>query len=263
MSFIVFYLGLGVVAGLLGGMLGVGGGIVVVPALIWIFKHEGVQPDVLTHLAIGTSLAGIIFTSLSAIQAQQKRGAIDWTVVRMLVPATLIGGLVSGYLAGFIPAGTLKMIFSIFLIAVSLQLLAKWQPAAHWTLPGPKGLWGVGLGIGSLSAMMGIGGGTISVPFLHACNVEMKRAIAISTTLGFPIALFGAAGFVLSGWHHPGLPAWSLGYIDLPALLAVGVTSIIVAPLGVRLAHRLPVARLKRAFGILLLVVALQMLFGG
>ncbi|WP_413438854.1 sulfite exporter TauE/SafE family protein [Sulfuriferula sp. GW1] len=263
MSFIVFYLGLGVVAGLLGGMLGVGGGIVVVPALIWIFKQEGVQPDVLTHLAIGTSLAGIIFTSLSAIRAQQKRGAIDWTVVRMLVPATLIGGLVSGYLAGFIPAGTLKMIFSVFLMFVSLQLLAKWQPAAHWTLPGPKGLWGVGLGIGSLSAMMGIGGGTISVPFLHACNVEMKRAIAISTTLGFPIALFGAAGFVLSGWHHPGLPAWSLGYIDLPALLAVGVTSIIVAPLGVRLAHHLPVARLKRAFGILLLVVALQMLFGG
>ncbi len=263
MTLIAFYLGLGVFAGLLGGMLGVGGGIVVVPALIWIFKQEGVQADVLTHLAIGTSLAAIIFTSLSAIRAQQKRGAIDWAVVRMLVPATLIGGLVSGYLAGFIPAATLKMIFSIFLLAVSLQLLAKWQPASHWTLPGPKALWGVGLGIGSLSAMMGIGGGTISVPFLHACNVDMKRAIAISTTLGFPIALFGAAGFVLSGWHHAGLPAWSFGYVDLPALLAVGATSMAVAPLGVRLAHHLPVARLKRAFGMLLLVVALQMLFSG
>ena len=261
MTFIAFYLGLGVVAGLLGGMLGVGGGIVVVPALIWIFKQEGVQPEVLTHLAIGTSLAGIIFTSLSAISAQQKRGAIDWAVVRLLVPATLIGGLISGYLAGFIPAGTLKMIFSIFLLIVSLQLLTKWQPAAHWTLPGPKGLWGVGLGIGSLSAMMGIGGGTISVPFLHACNVDMKRAIAISTTLGFPIALFGAAGFVLSGWHHPGLPALSLGYVDLPVLFAVGATSMLVAPLGVRLAHHLPVVKLKRAFGILLLLVALQMLF--
>ena len=263
MTFIVFYLALGVFAGLLGGMLGVGGGIVVVPALIWIFKQEGVQPEILTHLAIGTSLAGITFTSLSAIRAQQKRGAIDWAVVRLLVPATLIGGLVSGYLAGYIPAATLKMIFSIFLLVVSLQLLAKWQPAPHWTLPGPKGLWGVGLGIGSMSAMMGIGGGTISVPFLHACNVDMKRAIAISTTLGFPIALFGAAGFVLSGWHHAGLPARSFGYVDLPALLAVGVTSIAVAPLGVRLAHHLPVARLKRAFGILLLMVALQMLFGG
>ncbi|MDP2027732.1 sulfite exporter TauE/SafE family protein [Sulfuriferula sp.] len=261
MTLIVLYLGLGVFAGLLGGMLGVGGGIVVVPALIWIFKQEGVQPDVLTHLAIGTSLAVIIFTSLSAIRAQQKRGAIDWAVVRLLVPSTLIGGLVSGYLAGFIPAEMLKMIFSIFLLAVSLQLLTKWQPASHWTLPGPKALWGVGLGIGSLSAMMGIGGGTISVPFLHACNVDMKRAIAISSTLGFPIALFGAAGFVLSGWHHTALPAWSFGYVDLPALLAVGATSMIVAPLGVRLAHHLPVARLKRVFGMLLLVVALQMLF--
>lgn len=261
MTFIAFYLGLGVVAGLLGGMLGVGGGIVVVPALIWIFKQEGIQPEVLTHLAIGTSLASIVFTSLSAIKAQQKRGAIDWAVVRLLVPATLIGGLISGYLAGFIPAGTLKMIFSVFLLVVSLQLLTKWQPAAHWTLPGPKGLWGVGLGIGSLSAMMGIGGGTISVPFLHACNVDMKRAIAISTTLGFPIALFGATGFVLSGWHHPDLPALSLGYVNLPVLFAVGGASMLVAPLGVRLAHHLPVAKLKRAFGILLLLVALQMLF--
>lgn len=263
MTFIVSYLGLGIVAGLLGGMLGVGGGIVVVPALIWIFRQEGVQPDVLTHLAIGTSLAIIVFTSLSAIRAQQKRGAIDWAVVRLLVPATILGGLASGYLAGFIPSATLKMIFSVFLLAVSIQLLANWRAAPHWTLPGPKGLWGVGLGIGSLSAMMGIGGGTIAVPFLNACNVEMKRAIAISSTLGFPIAVFGAAGFILSGWHHAGLPAWSLGYVDLRVLLAVGATSMLVAPFGVRLAHHLPVAKLKQVFGILLLLVALQMLFGG
>lgn len=263
MSFILWYLALGVVAGLLAGMLGVGGGIVVVPALIWIFKQEGVQPEVLTHLAIGTSLAGIIFTSLSAIRAQHKRGAIDWPVVRMLVPATLLGGLVSGYLAGYIPAATLKTLFSLFLIAVSVQLLANWQAAPHWKLPGPKGLWGVGLGIGSLSAMMGIGGGTIAVPFLSACNVEMKRAIAISSTLGFPIAVLGAAGFVASGWRHAGLPAWSLGYVDLPVLLAVGATSVAVAPYGVKLAHHLPVARLKRIFGLLLLLVALQMLLGG
>ena len=139
MTFIVFYLGLGIAAGLLGGMLGVGGGIVVVPALIWVFKQEGVQPEVLTHLAIGTSLAAIIFTSLSAIRAQQKRGAIDWTVVRMLVPATLIGGLVSGYLAGFIPAETLKMIFSVFLIVVSLQLRPNGNLLRTGRCPARKG----------------------------------------------------------------------------------------------------------------------------
>lgn len=263
MTFIVFYLGLGIAAGMLGGMLGVGGGIVVVPALLWIFKQQGVQSDVLTHLAIGTSLAAIVFTSLSAIRAQQQRGAIDWAVVRLLAPASVIGALAGGYMAGFIPAVTLKTIFSVFLIIVSIQLLANWRPAPHWTLPGTKGLWGVGVGIGSLSAMMGIGGGTIAVPFLHACNVDMKRAIAISSTLGFPIAVFGATGFVLSGWHHTGLPAWSFGYVDLPALFAVGAISMLVAPFGVRLAHHFPVARLKRIFGIILLLVALKMLFGG
>ncbi|MHB1676366.1 MAG: sulfite exporter TauE/SafE family protein [Sulfuriferula sp.] len=263
MTFIMLYLGLGIAAGLLGGMLGVGGGIVVVPALLWIFRQQGIATDVLTQLAIGTSLATIVFTSLSAIRAQQQRGAIDWSVVRLLAPASVLGALAGGYGAGFIPAATLKTIFSVFLIIVAIQLLANWRPAPHWALPGAKGLWGVGVGMGALSAMMGIGGGTIAVPFLHACNIDMKRAIAIASTLGFPIAVFGASGFILSGWHHAELPAWSLGYVDLPVLLAVGATSMVVAPLGVRLAHHLPVARLKRVFGIMLLGVALRMLVGG
>ncbi len=258
--FIALYLGLGIAAGLLGGMLGVGGGIVVVPALLWIFKQQGVQSGVLTHLAIGTSLAAIVFTSLSAIRAQQRRGAIDWAIVRLLVPATVLGALVGGYGAGFVPAATLKMTFSIFLMVVAIQLLANWRPAPHWALPGAKGLWAVGIGMGSLSAMLGIGGGTIAVPFLHACNIDMKRAIAVASTLGFPIAVFGASGFILSGWNHAALPPWCLGYVDLPALLAVGAVSMLVAPLGVRLAHHLPVPKLKRIFGIMLLVVALKML---
>lgn len=263
MIFTVFYLALGSVAGLLGGMLGVGGGIVVVPALLWIFRQQAVQPDVQTHLAIGTSLAIIVFTSLSAIRAQQKRGAIDWVVVKALVPASVLGALAGGYVAGFIPAVMLKTIFSIFLIAVSIQLLANWRPAPHWTLPTTRRLWGISMGIGSLSAILGIGGGTIAVPFLHACNVDMKRAIAISSTLGLPIALFGAGGFILSGWHHAGLPTWSFGYVDLPVLVVVGAISMLVAPLGVKLAHHLPVLRLKRIFGIILLLVALKMLSGG
>ncbi|MHB8848524.1 MAG: sulfite exporter TauE/SafE family protein [Burkholderiales bacterium] len=262
MTFIMLYLGLGIGAGLLGGMLGVGGGIVIVPALLWIFRQQGVQTEVLAHLAIGTSLAAIVFTSLSAIRAQQKRGAIDWDVVRRLVPASVIGALLGGYGAGFIAAGTLKTIFSVFLFVVAIQLLANWRPAPHWSLPGAKGLWGAGLSMGALSAMMGIGGGTIAVPFLHACNIDMKRAIAIASTLGFPIAVFGASGFILSGWHHANLPPWSLGYVDMTVLFAVGATSMLVAPLGVRLAHHLPVPKLKRIFGIMLLMVALKMLAG-
>lgn len=258
---IASFLALGLVAGLLAGMLGIGGGVVVVPALIWIFQHQGLPGDIVPHLAIGTSLAAIVFTSLSAIRAQHKRRAIDWPVVRLLAPATLLGGFASGYLAGDIPAHVLKGSFAVFLLLVGTQFVLDWKPAAHWRLPGRIGLWGTGLGIGSLSALLGIGGGNITVPFLHACNLELKRAIAISTALGLPIALFGAAGFVLSGWGHAALPAGSLGYVALPALAAIAAPAILVAPLGVRLSHDLPVRRLKRTFGVLVLAIALRMLW--
>lgn len=258
---IVSFLTLGLAAGMLAGMLGIGGGVVVVPALILLFQHQGLPAEVIPHLAIGTSLAAIVFTSLSAIRAQHKRRAIDWSVVRLLAPATLLGGFASGYLAGFIPAGILKAAFSVFLLLVGTQFLLDWKPAAHWRLPGRAGLWGAGLGIGSLSALLGIGGGNITVPFLHACNLELKRAIAISTALGFPIALFGAVGFVLSGWGHAALPPGSFGYVFLPALAAIAATAILAAPLGVRLAHNLPVKNLKRIFGVLVLAISLRMLW--
>lgn len=255
------FLALGLAAGLLAGMLGIGGGVVVVPVLIWLFHRDGLSEQIIPHLAIGTSLAAIVFTSLSAIRAQHKRRAIDWRIVSLLAPATLLGGFVSGYLAGFIPAEVLKTTFAAFLFLVGVQFILDWKPAAHWRLPGRGGLWGAGLGIGSLSALLGIGGGNITVPFLHACNLDIKRAIAISTALGFPIALFGAAGFVLSGWGNPALPAGTVGYVSLPALGAISATAILVAPLGVRLAHDLPVKKLKRVFGLLVLAISTTMLW--
>lgn len=259
---IVSFLTLGLVAGLLAGMLGIGGGVVVVPALIWIFQRHGVASSIVPHLAIGTSLAAIVFTSMSAIRAQQKRRAIDWPVVRLLAPATLLGGFASGYLAGFIPATLLKGFFAVFLLVVGIQFVLDWKPAAHWRLPGRGGLWGIGLGIGSLSALLGIGGGNLTVPLLHACNLDLKRAIAISTALGLPIALFGAAGFVLSGWGHALLPSRTVGYVSLPALAAIAGAAVLTAPLGVRLAHDLPVSQLKRVFGVLMLAISLRMLWG-
>lgn len=257
------FLALGLAAGVLAGMLGIGGGVVVVPALIWLFHREGLNEQIIPHLAIGTSLATIVFTSLSAIYAQHKRRAIDWPIVRLLAPATLLGGFASGYLAGFIPAETLKTIFALFLLLIGTQFILNWKPAPHWCLPGRGGLWGAGLSIGALSALLGIGGGNITVPFLHACNLELKRAIAISTALGFPIALFGAAGFVLSGWHNAALPASTLGYVSLPALAAIAGVSILVAPLGVRLSHELPVKKLKQVFGLLVLAISISMLWNG
>lgn len=258
---ILIYMGLGLGVGLLAGMLGIGGGSVVVPSLLYVFAGQHVPPGLAMKLAIGTSLGSILFTSLAAMRAQQKRRAIDWSVATTLGLAALLGSFASGYFAGFLPGVFLKTVFGVFLGLVSVQLLADWRPAAHWRLPERPALFGVGAVIGALSAALGIGGGSLTVPFLTACNVDMRRAIAISSTLGVPIALFGATGFVLSGQHQAGLPPESFGYIYLPALAGLTAVAMLVVPIGVHFAHRLPVSRLKRVFGALLLAVSLQMLW--
>ncbi|WP_197495802.1 sulfite exporter TauE/SafE family protein [Acidihalobacter yilgarnensis] len=233
----------------------------VVPVLLATFAYLKVAPGVITHLAIGTSLATIVFTSLSAVRAQQRKKAIDWPLVRALAPAVVLGSFVSGYVAGWIPGHWLRLVFGVFLILASVQLLLNWRPAGRRGLPAKPGLWAAGIGIGTVSALVGIGGGTLTVPFLSWCNVEMKRAVAASSALGFVLALFGAAGFVISGLDDTALPPWSLGYVSLPALLGIIATAVLFAPLGVQLSHRLPVTVLKRIFGVLLLAVAIQILF--
>jgi hypothetical protein len=245
------------------GMLGIGGGVIVVPVLLWVFRSQGVSDVVISHTAVATSLAAIVFTSLSAMRAQARRGAIDWGVIRLLAPAILVGSFASGLVAGYIPAGTLKSLFGVFLLLISLQLLLNWRPRPRRNLPRPYALWGVGTVIGGLSALLGIGGGTMTIPFLHWCNVDMRRAIAASTTLGFPIAVFGALGFILSGWEKTELPRWALGYVYVPAVAGIGAASVLFAPLGVRLAHTLPVALLRRIFGALLMFVSARMLLFG
>lgn len=257
---LLLFLGLGVVAGVLAGMLGVGGGIVIVPVLLAVFHYLGFTPGIIAHLAIGTSLATIVFTSLSAIRAQQRKRAIDWKLVSALVPSVIIGSFLSGYIAGWIPGHLLRVLFGAFLVLASVQLLLNWRPGGHRGLPGRVGQWIAGGVIGMISALVGIGGGTLTVPFLSWCNVDMKRAVASSSALGFGLALFGAAGFVLSGWGEPALPHWSLGYVYVPAWLGISATAILFAPLGVWLSHTLPVAMLKRGFGLLLLFVAVRML---
>lgn len=259
---ILGYLAVGGVVGVLAGLLGIGGGGVIVPVLLWLFAVQGIAPSVRVHLAIGTSLATIIFTAVAAIRAQHRRGAIDWPIARTMAGAALLGSLASGYLAGWVEAGILKQMFAVFLFLVGLQLLLHWRPVPRGRLPGRAGLFFVGLLIGAVSALVGIGGGSLTVPFLSACNVEMKRAVAISTTLGLPIALFGTLGFVLSGWHVAGRPPWSLGYVYAPALLGIALASVVVAPLGVAWSHRVPVGVLKRGFGLLLVTVAFQVWHG-
>ncbi|MBU2816517.1 sulfite exporter TauE/SafE family protein, partial [Acidithiobacillus ferrooxidans] len=172
MNIVWLYLFSGAVAGIISGMLGVGGGIVLVPILIFIFGVLAIPVGMAAHMAIGTSLSTIIFTSMSAIHAQHRRKAIDWNLVRKLAPATILGSLISGYLAGLIPGQALKAIFGVFLAAAAVQMFFEWRPAPYRTLPGPLALLGIGTGIGALSAMLGIGGGTLTVPFFNWCNVD-------------------------------------------------------------------------------------------
>ena len=254
------YIMMGALVGLLGGMLGIGGGSLIVPGLVFLFRRQGIPLGLAMKIAIATSLASILFTSLRAMCAQQRRQAIDWRIATLLGTAVVVGSIVSGYIAAYLPGALLTVVFGVFLGIVGLKLLAAWHPVSRWSLPGRPALFTVGVGIGALSAMLGIGGGSLTVPFLTACQVDMRRAIAISTTLGAPIALFGALGFAFSGWQQKGLPPDTWGYIYLPALLGITPVAVLIAPLGVHWAHRLPVDKLRRIFGVLLLAASSQMI---
>ncbi len=262
---IISLLTMGSLAGLLAGLLGVGGGVIIVPILLWVFQQHPEFPSThLMHLAIGTSLATIVFTSLSSILAHQRQQAIQWGLVQKLVPGILIGTWLGAALADYLPNESLHLLFALFLLGVALQLLfTKHQLPTHPTfqLPGQLGLTLVGLHIGAISALVGIGGGTITVPFLTRCQVPLRQAIATSAACGFPIALSGSLGFMAMGWELPNLPNWSTGYLYWPALIFIVPMTLLFAPLGAWLAHTLPVLLLRKFFALFLLGVSINMLF--
>lgn len=255
------YLLVGGIAGLLAGMLGVGGGLVIVPVLLYLFTLQGFDAGVVMHLAIGTSLATIVLTSLSSIRAHQQRGAVLWPVVGQLTPGIVIGAWLGAAVAHLLPSAALRTLFGLFELLVAAQMALALTPAPHRQLPGRVATAGVGTLIGSVSAIVGIGGGTLTVPFLTWCNVAMRRAVATSAACGLPIALAGAIAFVVTGWRQPALPFASSGYLHWPALLGIAFTSMLFAPLGARLAHTLPVRTLKRFFALFLALVGLRMVF--
>ena len=253
---------LGGVAGILAGLLGVGGGIVIVPMLVLAFGWQGFPPDLIMRMALGTSMTSIIFTSISSSLAHHGRGAVDWSVVRAVAPGIVIGTYGGSFLASKVPAQYLQLFFVAFLLYVATQMLGGKKPKPSRHLPGMIGMSAAGGGIGLVSSLVGIGGGTLSVPFMLWHNVEVRRAIGTSAAIGFPIAFGGAAGYIFNGWHVAGLPQHSLGFVYLPALVGLVAASVLTAPLGARLAHRLPVRQLKRIFAAVLLLLALKMLWG-
>jgi uncharacterized membrane protein YfcA len=258
----LIYLAAGAAAGMMAGLLGVGGGIIIVPVLVFLFTLHGMAPDVITHLAIGTSLATIVVTSLSSIRAHQRRGVIMWPVFLRITPGIVLGALLGAVVADALSSDTLRRVFGAFAVTVALQMGLAGRPAAHRELPGTAGLLAVGTCIGGISSLVGIGGGSLSVPFMSFCNVAMRTAVATSAAIGLPIAIAGAAGFVVTGWGHPGLPAWATGYVYWPGFLGIVLASALVAPLGARLAHSLPTHTLQRIFALFLAVVGLKMLIG-
>ncbi|MBE2259527.1 MAG: sulfite exporter TauE/SafE family protein [Candidatus Accumulibacter sp.] len=257
------YIALGLFTGFFAGMLGIGGGLVMVPALTMMFAVQaGFPATEVLHLALGTSMAAILFTSLASLRAHHQHGAVLWKVVVQITPGILAGTLIGTLFAGSVPSRPLALFFMAFVCLVALQMILDLKPRPSRDLPGAVGVFGVGTGIGAISALVAIGGGSLTVPFLTWCNVRVQHAIGTSAAVGFPIAIGGSLGYIFNGWGHPGLPSGSLGFVYLPALLWLVPSSMLIAPLGARLAHRLPVATLKRLFAAILILLAAKMAWG-
>ncbi|MGD9949163.1 MAG: sulfite exporter TauE/SafE family protein [Desulfobulbus sp.] len=258
---IVMYLAVGLIAGVLAGLLGVGGGVIIVPMLVFCFTKQGIAPDQMMHLALGTSLASIIFTSISSFMSHHRRGAVDWSIVKGIVPGILVGTFGGTFIASRLSTGFLKGFFCVFLYTIATQMLFNKKPEATRNLPKTYGMFWVGSVIGVVSALVGIGGGSLSVPFMLWCNVAAHRAIGTSAAIGFPIAIAGAVGYIVNNLNGVGLPPYSLGFVYLPALAGIVFASVFTAPLGVKLAHSLPVDKLKRIFAFFLYAVATRMVW--
>lgn len=251
----------GLLAGVLAGLLGVGGGVIIVPILSYVFERQGLASHATVHLALGTSLGTIAFTSLSSSRAHFKRGAVDFGIVRRITPGILVGTFLGGFFASHMATSSLKLIFATFLALVAVQLLSNARPRATRSVPNLSGSSVAGLLIGVVSGLVGIGGGSLSVPFMLWCNVDVRRAVGTSAAIGFPIAVAGALSYLINGLGVETGVRYALGYIHLPALAGVAAASILTAPLGARIATRIQPQRLKGAFACMLFVMSVRMLW--
>lgn len=262
MEWALIYLGAGLVTGVIAGLLGVGGGLVMVPVLSWAFAAQGFPAAYNIHFALGTSLAVIVPTSLSSLRAHHAHGAVDWSLLRRMAPGIVLGTLLGGSISVWLPDRSLRLFFVLFLFYAATQMLLGFKPKASRGLPGALGLGVAGGVIGLVSSWVGIGGGTLSVPFQTWCNVSLHRAIGTSAAMGLPIAVAGALGYAASGQALGALPVWSWGFVYVPAFVGLAMGTVLTAPLGAQLAHRLPVAKLKKIFAALLYLIAVRMAHG-
>lgn len=255
----LFFAGAG--AGFLAGLFGIGGGMIVVPVMLWLFDRQGIGGPYVQHMAIGTSFAVMVFTTFSGTLAHHRKKAVDWKVVKRMSPAMVAGGLIGSALARHIPTAALQLLFIVCVLGVAAQTLLRIAPKPSRELPKRRTLAGVGGLFGMVASWVGIGGGTLAVPFLLFCNVPVHRATGTSAGLAWPMAAAGALGFLISGLGAPGRPDGAVGFWYVPAVAALSVCTVLFAPLGVRAAHKLPPLLLKKGVGVLMLLIAAKMIW--
>lgn len=252
---------IGLCTGFLAGLLGIGGGMLMVPFLTFILTTKGFPAEYTVKMAVATSLATICLTSLSSVRAHHQRGAVLWPIVRVLAPGIVLGSIVGAQFAAALPGKLLGILFAIFVAFSATQMFIDRKPKPSRTLPGRVGTFSMGWVIGMLSALVGAGGAFVSVPFMTWCNVKIHDAVGTSSALGFPIALAGTLGYIWAGQNLPSMPPGSIGFLYLPGLVIISLASVCTAPLGARTAHRMDIRPLKKVFASILYVLAAYFLF--
>jgi uncharacterized membrane protein YfcA len=254
------YVAIGAAVGFFAGMLGIGGGAIMVPLLVILFDAQGLPKSHILHLAVGTGMATILFTSVASVRAHASRGAIRWDIARNITPGILLGGLVGSWIASFIPPLVFAALFTAVITIAATNMLIDRKPKPSREAPGFAGMSVFGFVVSAASAFAAIGGAFLTVPFMLWCNVPMLQAIGTAAVIGFPIALSGTIGFIATGLRETGLPPYTVGFVYLPALAGIVVTSMLMAPVGAAAAHRLPTVWLRRIFAVLFYVMATRML---
>lgn len=257
---IVSFMALGAIVGVMAGLLGIGGGLIVVPALLFLLPWAGIDPAISMQIALATSLSTIIATSGSSALNHFKLGNVDMYVVKWLMPGVVVGGFLGANVAEWIPATYLPKVFGVIVLLLAIQMLFSIRTQASKPMPGNVATVTYGTGIGVVSSLAGIGGGSLSVPFLNRHGVEMRKAVGSSSVCGCMIAISGMIGFILHGYKVESLPSYSLGYVYLPALIAIASTSMLTTRIGAKLATSLPTPTLKKIFALFLVFVAGTML---
>ncbi|WP_251358730.1 sulfite exporter TauE/SafE family protein [Kangiella sp. TOML190] len=258
--FIILLIALGLFNGILAGLLGIGGGLVIVPAMIWLLPTIGVPAEHLMHMALATSMATICFTAISSAYAHHQRGSVSISLLKLLVPAIAAGGLLGAYIANLIDTLWLGRIFGVAAVLMGLQMVVGKQPTAKGLKLNAVNAAPAGLGMGAISSLLGIGGGSVVVPYLLYHKEKLVMAIGTAAACGLPLAIMATIGYVVLGWQVSNLPPYHWGYVYLPAVFAIAFGSILSAPLGAYLAHKLPTLIIKRIFALLMVVVGAKII---